>query len=150
MSKKNDGGWRSLDELKAIYIADIQSYTRNGDLGKPSKITMGGKEVWKVPVHYFHESNPKLAYVYVDVVTGKSKNDYDYDFFNNASNPDNWFTLKEVDVIIDKKEKAYDDYPDPTPFKDVLRNLYPESDFLINIFSFRIFTGWNEKIIKLN
>lgn len=84
-----------MDELKAIYIADIQSYTRDVDLGEPSKITMGGKEVWKVPVHYFNKSNPELAYIYVDVATGKSRNDFDYDFFNNASNPDNWFTLKK-------------------------------------------------------
>ncbi len=124
MSKENNGKWRSLDELKAIYIADIQAYKANGGLGEPSKITMDGKEIWKVPVHYIHENNPEqVEYIYVDVATGKSKNDYDYDFVNNASKPEDWFTLKEVDDIINKVSGLYG--PQET-FKNVLRDLYPE------------------------
>jgi hypothetical protein len=124
MSKENNGRWRSLDELKAIYIADIQAYTSNRGLGDPIKITMGGKEVWKVPVYYIHENDPEqVAYIYVDVATGKSRNDWDYDFYNNASKPEDWLTLKEVDDIINKLSGMYG--PQET-FKDALRDLYPE------------------------
>lgn len=124
MSKENFGSWRSLDELKAIYIADIQAYKANVGLGEPSKVIMEGKEIWKVPVHYIHENNPEqVEYIYVDVATGKSRNDYDYDFDNNASKPEDWFTLKEVDDIINKVSGLYG--PQET-FKNVLRDLYPE------------------------
>jgi hypothetical protein len=124
MSKENNGKWRSLDELKAIYIADIQAYTANVGLGEPSKVNMDGKEIWKVPVHYIHENNPEqVEYIYVDVATGKSRNDYDYDFDNNAPKPEDWFTLKEVDDIINKVSGLYG--PQET-FKNVLRDLYPE------------------------
>jgi hypothetical protein len=124
MSKENNGKWRSLDELKAIYIADIQAYKANVGLGDPSKVIMDGKEIWKVPVHYIHENDPEqVEYIYVDVATGKSRNDFDYDFDNNASKPEDWFTLKEVDDIINKVSGLYG--PQET-FKNVLRDLYPE------------------------
>lgn len=124
MSKENNEKWRSLDELKAIYIADIQAYKANVGLGEPNKVIMDGKELWKVPVHYIHENNPEqVEYIYVDVATGKSRNDYDYDFYNNASKPEDWFTLKEVDDIINKVSGLYG--PQET-FKNVLRDLYHE------------------------
>ena len=44
--------WRSLDELKAQYIAEIQMGGGDGSssVGRPQKITMDGKEIWKVPI----------------------------------------------------------------------------------------------------
>jgi hypothetical protein len=132
-SKVDGSEWKSLDELKASYIAEIQS---QGDIGKPEKITMDGKEIWKVPVNYV-DSN---EYVYVDTKTGKSKNTWDE--FNNASGTDGWLTLKQVDDTLNKMEKEWDkemesslgedeinelnSYPEPAPFRNVLRDLYPE------------------------
>ncbi|HEX3014080.1 MAG TPA: hypothetical protein VHO92_07390 [Methanobacterium sp.] len=135
MSKQNGNlnqpanTWRSFDALKAQYIADIQ---RNGDetVGEPHRITLNGKEIWKVPVYKFvsdwqGDYNDQLVgYVYVDVATGKSKKLYSdifYDLycyiFNDDPGTDDWLTLKEVD----EENKWW-----PTPVKDALRNLYPE------------------------
>ncbi len=128
MSKVNNKSWRSQDELKARYIAEIQARKSPG-VGKPSKITMEGKEIWKVPVYYYHESDPIITeYVYVDLKNGKSKNElYHHAFSNYTGKKPVWLSLKEVDAIIDKIEKANGyDYSDSRPFKDALRNLYPE------------------------
>ncbi len=141
MSKRNDDGegWRSLDELKASYIADIQT---NGpesidSNGKPQKINMGGKEIWKVSTHYMDGDGQEcVAYVYVDLATGKSKNTLPS--FNKFAGTDGWLTLKhgwltlkEVDNIINRGNKG--DYPSnylvdlgPGPFRDALRDSYPE------------------------
>ena len=55
MSKQNNGEWRSFDELKAIYIAEIQIRTYgDGGVKKPYKVTIEGKEVWKVPVYIYN------------------------------------------------------------------------------------------------
>lgn len=111
--------WRSMDELKACYIAEIQSSVE--DMSKPHKITMNGKEIWKVPVYdkdsYDLGKSEKVEYVYVDVATGKSKNTWDE--FNNASGTDNWLTLKQVDDTISKMYGW-----EPIPFRDTLRDLY--------------------------
>lgn len=113
--------WRSLDELKAIYIAEIQSSTE--DVSKPQKITMNGKEIWKVPVYdkdsYELGKSEKVEYVYVDVATGKSKNTWNE--FNNAAGTNSRLTLKQVDATINKMYVS-----GPIPFKNALRDLYLE------------------------
>ena len=124
MSKVENGEWKSLDELKALYIADIQS---NCGPGKPQKITMNGKEIWKVQ-EYDYEGDyldPQVEYVYVDVATGKSKNTWKE--FNEFAFKNDWLTLKEVDDTINRIDQL-----DPSlglegpSFKNALRNLYPE------------------------
>jgi hypothetical protein len=131
MSESNvtgDEEWNSLDELKASYIAGIQT---DDTLGKPQKITMDGKEIWKVPVNTIADVSGKDAvkYIYVDLATGKSKNTLDS--FNKAAGTDGWLTLKEVDDVINSGNYQSNYLTDlkPTeknPFKDVLRDLYPE------------------------
>ena len=121
--KQTKNKWRSFDELKAGYIAEIQAYDANGGVDEPIKITMDNKEIWKVPVYYYHEFDPKrTAYIYVDVATGKSKNTLPD--FNSAAGTDGWLTLKQVDYTVNKINSMHD-VPDP-PFKDALRDLYPE------------------------
>lgn len=122
MSKVNDDGWGSLDGLKAGYIAQIQS------LGYPlrnaQKVTIEGKEIWKVPVVTEFENNgteKTFKYIYVDVETGKSKNTLEH--FNEAAGTDGWLTLKEVDAVINEDNMRPSK---PKPFRDVLRDLYPE------------------------
>jgi hypothetical protein len=120
MSKVNYGEWRSLDELKALYIAEIQSL--GNPCRKPQKITMGSKEIWKVPVIYAKNSTGStVKYIYVDIATGKSRNTLED--FNRAAGTDGWLTLKEVDAVITKKGW---NRPRSSPFRDVLRDLYPE------------------------
>lgn len=121
--------WRSFDELKAIYIAEIQSTKSNGGVGEPAKITIDGKKIWKVPVYYYHEYDPKQTeYVYVDVATGKSKNGLYSDVFNEFSGTSGWLTLKEVDDIANNigDLRSMRDNLEPMPFKDALRDLYLE------------------------
>ena len=121
--------WRSFDELKAIYIAEIQSTKSSGGVGRPTKVTMNGKEIWKVPVYYYHEYDPKRTeYVYVDTVTGESKNELYSDVFNEISGTTGWLTLKDVDDIVNKIGDLRPMRGDlePMPFKDALRNLYPK------------------------
>ncbi|HEX3013478.1 MAG TPA: hypothetical protein VHO92_04290 [Methanobacterium sp.] len=119
MSKEDDGEWKSLDELKATYIADIQS---DSPLGKPQKITMNSKVIWKIPV--YHEdiyengsSTHEVTYVYVDLKTGKSKSTWGE--FNRAAGTNGWLTLKEVDYTSNKMILG-------PPSGDALRDLYPE------------------------
>jgi len=127
MSKGNggfgqpEGTWRSLDELVAAYIAQLESCAASDFIdGRPSKITMDGKEVWKVHIHYQHEYDPeRYWYIYVDVVTGQSKNEDDE--FNKAAGTDGWLTLKDVDNVL-KKGHNYG----PVLFKEGLRDYYPE------------------------
>ncbi len=110
--------WRSLDELKAQYIADIHSegLSENVRVGKPSKVTMDSRKIWKVPVYYYNDVDYKITeYVYVDLVTGKSKNTWND--FNEITWTKEWLTLKELD----DKSGLW-----PAPFKDALRDLYPE------------------------
>jgi hypothetical protein len=126
MSKRNLEGeeWRSFDELKAIYIAKIQV---NHPLGKPQKITRGGKEIWKVPVVLSSNNEDSVrGYIYVDVATGKSKNTLDE--FKKAAGTDGWLTLKEVDDVINKGDYQLNYLYDREPgqFRDVLRDLYQE------------------------
>ena len=105
--------WRSLDELKAAYIAELQS--GNGyDIGKPNKITLEGKTVWKVPLYDITNGEKLIGHIYVDLATGKSKN------VDLTGNTEGWLTLKEVDKFMDYGDAQY------PPFKDALRNLYPE------------------------
>lgn len=120
MSKEDDGEWKSLDELKATYIAEIQS---EGSLGKPQKITMNGKEIWKIPE--YHEdiyengsSTREVTYIYVDVATGKSKNTWSE--FNRAAGTNGWLTLKEADYI------SFKMFIGSPPSEDALRYLYLE------------------------
>ncbi|BDZ70056.1 hypothetical protein [Methanobacterium petrolearium] len=121
MSKKDDDEWRSLDELKASYIAQIQSM--GNPCRKPQKITMNGKEVWKVPVvtEFENGTDKTFKYIYVDLKTGKSKNTLEN--FNRAAGTDGWLTLKEVDAVINKQHQ---NYSEPSQFRDVLRDLYQE------------------------
>lgn len=121
--------WRSFDELKVVYIAEIQSTKSNGGIGRPIKITMEGKEIWKVPVYYYHEYDPKQTeYVYVDAATGKSKNELYNDVFNEVAGTNGWLTLKEVDDIVNKIGDLKPMHGDleTMPFKDALINLYQE------------------------
>ena len=105
--------WRSLDELKATYIAEIQS--GNGyDIGKPYKITLEGKTVWKVPLYDISDGEKLIGYIYVDLATGKSKN------VDLAGDTRGWLTLKEADKSLDYSDAQY------PPFIDALRDLYPE------------------------
>ena len=129
MSKKNgesiegtNNTWRSLDELKAKYIADLKTIAYKGlYIGKPSKITMDGKEIWKVPVYksdgqgtyLTYKEEEKVGYVYVDLSTGKSK--------GFLLGTESWSTLKEVDEALTKIGS-----PSSPPFKDALRDLYSE------------------------
>lgn len=109
-SKKGNGEWKSLDELKARYIAEIQGHkTDDGTLGEPYKVIMGGKEIWKV------QTSPD-EYVYVDLTTGKSKNTWKW--FNKVAGTDGWLTLKEVDNTISKIGMGSG--------RNALRDLYPE------------------------
>jgi hypothetical protein len=121
MSKKNGGmekpvnTWRSLDELKANFIAEIQSGS-GIDFDRPYKTTLEGKTVWKIPLYNIMSSKRELyGYVYVDLTTGKSKN------IDLLGRTEGWKTLKEID---DSINTMYD--VGPTPFKDALRDLYPE------------------------
>jgi hypothetical protein len=141
MSKRNgweetEDTWRSLDELKASYIAEIQSVNiaviqsvGTAYFERPYKVTREGKTVWKVPIRYTNDENQEfLDYVYADVATGKSKNTWDE--FNKFAGTDGWLTLKQVDDTINKIQKETDaSFGIPTlnpPFKDALRDLYPE------------------------
>lgn len=124
MSKQNDGEWRSFDELKASYIAEIQIRTYgDGGVERPYKTTIDGKEIWKVPVYIYkyNENSMQMQdeYVYVDLATGKSKNTA-YEF-NEAAGTDNWLTLAEVDNTINKIG-----YSKLLPFRDALRDIYPK------------------------
>jgi hypothetical protein len=130
MSKRNlegeYGEWRSLDELKASYIAEIQA---NHALSKPQKITMGGKEIWKISIvtDINDETGAKtVKYIYVDIATGKSKNTLDE--FEKAAGTDGWLTLKEVDGVINKGDYQLNYLYDREPgqFRDVLRDSYQE------------------------
>lgn len=126
MSKENNGSWRSLDDLKAQYIAGLQTIGEES-IGKPYKITLDGKEIWKVPVYYpvinasdqYTGDMELVGYVYVDIANGKSKKEGDiFDFMINLfqGNLDGWLTLKELDKQIDPMNG----------FRDALRNLYAE------------------------
>ncbi|WP_424353965.1 hypothetical protein [Methanobacterium sp. MBAC-LM] len=134
-SKMDNGEWKSLDELKASYMAEIQSvYTviiqsrGTAYLERPYKVTTEGKKVWKVPVMYTNDEDQEfLSYVYVDVATGKSKNTWDE--FNKFAGTDGWLTLKQVDNTINKIQKETDasfGIPTLTSFRDALRDLYSE------------------------
>jgi hypothetical protein len=120
----------SFDKLKAVYIAEIQSNGSNGGIGKPSKVTIAGKEVWKVPVYYFDVGygQKQVEYIYVNVKTGKNKNELYNDVFNEVSGTNSWLTLKEVDNIVNKigDLKPVMGNLEPIPFRDALRDLYPE------------------------
>lgn len=122
MSKVNDGEWRSFDELKALYIAQIQGL---GNLCRyPQKVTMDGKEIWKVPFatdFYENGTDRTVKYIYVDVTTGKSKNTLED--FNKAAGTDDWLKLKQVDAVLTKKNW---EYPKSKPFRNILRDFYPE------------------------
>lgn len=121
-SKVNYENWISLDELKATYIAQIQSL--GNPWRKPQKMAMGGKEIWKVPIvtDFFENGTDKtVKYIYVDVRTGKSKNTLED--FNKAARTDGWLTLKQLDAVITKNNW---NYPEQGPFRDVLRDIYPE------------------------
>lgn len=126
MSTKNGGmgpinTWRSLDELKANYITEIAEIAFLGnssmDFGRPYKVTLEGKPVWKVPVYNFLANSQGVygkelsGYVYVDLATGKSKV---VDFKTGTT--EGWRTPKEVDAKIGRSSQ----------FKDALRDLYPE------------------------
>ncbi len=122
MSKRNASRyrpmttWRSLNELKAAYIAEIRSC--NGeDIGKPYKVNLEGKIIWKVPIYDITNGKKLIAHVYIDLTSGKSKV-FDMTIMKEGE----WMTLKEVD---DSITNMYDVPKDP-PFKDALRSLYPE------------------------
>jgi len=125
--------WRSLDELKARYVAEIQS--NDEEIGEPSKIVRDGKEIWKVPVYsqfkvdqMTYDEEDLVGYVYVDLATGKSEKVYVGVFnkinallFKDIKGIDGWLTLKELDAKINRT------YGSPQmPFKDALRDLYLE------------------------
>jgi hypothetical protein len=121
MSKKNGGmektvnTWRSLDELKANFIAEIHSGS-GIDFDRPYKITLKGKTIWKILVYNIISDRRELyGYIYVDLITGKSKN------VDLTGKTEGWKTLKEID---DSINAMYD--VGPAPFKDALRDLYPE------------------------
>jgi len=121
MSKKNGGmeksvnKWRSLDELKANFIAEIQSGS-GIDFDRAYKTTLEGKTVWKISIYNIMPNKRELyGYVYVDLTTGKSKN------VDLTGRTEGWKTLKEID---DSINEMYD--VGSTPFKDALRELYPE------------------------
>jgi len=133
--------WRSSDELKAEYIADIHSETGNfgrpvgNDWGRPVKITMDGKEIWKVPLSlygydYGNNEDKMVGYIYVDLTTGKSKEVYNIDNLNGLGysilnvlvRKDGWVTLTELDNALMNNYRLY-----PPPFKDALRDFYPVS-----------------------
>lgn len=105
-SKKNNNRWKSFNELKAYYVAELNSGEHGFRLGKPYMITLDGKKVWKISV--YNISGKLYQNVYFNVVNGKSK-------INNNK----WKTLKEIDAEISKK--TY-----PVKFRDALRDFYPD------------------------
>ncbi|HML06062.1 MAG TPA: hypothetical protein VK426_09835 [Methanobacterium sp.] len=130
VAKDENGEWKSLDELKANYIADVQISGEDETLGKSQKIIVNGKEIWKVPVHEWiyefngieyigHIKEEPTDYIYVDLETGKSKRDGSFEdlVYNLFTGTGGWLTLKQIDSIANCW---------PYPFRDALRNLYPE------------------------
>lgn len=128
MAKEENGEWKSLDELKASYIAELQRYGEDSATGKPQKIIMDGKEIWKVPIYEYvynfngredigHLKEEPTDYIYVDLETGKSKRDGSFEdlIYNLFTGTNGWLTLKQIDSI------SSGPYP-----RDALRDLYPE------------------------
>jgi hypothetical protein len=149
MSKQNGNesdyfnSWRSFDELKASYIAEMQFYgIGETHTGRPQKITADGKEIWKVPVYEpiinFQDEyvgDKLVEYVYVDVATGKSKIVYNrahggifdkiYSFFFNDPVGTDWLTLKQVDDELNSRG-SLSGVTYGAPFRNALRDLYHE------------------------
>lgn len=130
MAKEENGEWKPLDELKAIYIADVQISGEDEVLGKPQKIAENGKEIWKIPVYEYaydfngseymgHTKGEPTDYIYVDLETGKSKRDGTCEdlIYNLFTGTNGWLTLKQIDSIANCW---------PYPFKDALRGFYHE------------------------
>lgn len=128
MAKEGNGEWKSLDELKASYIAELQRYGEESATGKPQKIIMGGKEIWKVPIYEYiydfngiedigHLKDEPTDYIYVDLETGRSKRDGTFEdtIYNLFTGTNGWLTLKQIDSI------------DSGPYhRNALRDLYYE------------------------
>lgn len=130
MAKEENGEWKSLDELKASYIAHVQISGEDEALGKPQKISITGKEIWKIPVCEYtydfngmeyigHIKDEPADYIYVDLETGKSKRDGTCEdaIYNLFTGTNGWLTLKQIDSIANCW---------PYPFRDALRDLYSE------------------------
>ena len=118
MSKSSfDPKWKSLDELKAQYVAWLQLMYPGLWPGTPVEVTLNGENIWKVPIYENPTGNaPKLdGYVYFDPLTGKSKG-----FDRDTGKEGQLMTLKELD----NSENIRSNYG--YSFKDALRNLYPE------------------------
>lgn len=119
MSTKNGGDdpvntWRSLDELKANYIAEIGS-EGSENLGRPQNITLNGEPVWEIPVYDLDNGEKLNGYIYVDLVTGKRN-------YLEASTGKmgSWETLKEID----DNTNAEHNLKHEKPYRDALRDLY--------------------------
>ena len=121
MSAKNGGDgpvetWRSLDELKALYIAELgDDY---GYYGRPQNITLDGKNVWEIPVYDEDYWGKIDGYIYVDLRTGKS-------IYLEASTgrTGSWDTLKDMDNRINEDSGL----KSGKQYRDALRDLYPET-----------------------
>lgn len=106
-SKKNNEPWKSFEELKAQYAAELNS--GNGIMvGKPTVVILDGKKLWKIPLYEYPSIGGAFwCDVYFDPVTGKSKR-----------GNDTWKTLKEID---DEVKEMYG-----ISVRNPLRDFYPE------------------------
>jgi hypothetical protein len=106
-SKKNNDTWKSFDEIKALYVVEL-NYECGMVMGKPRTVTLNGKKLWEIPLYnYPSDGGGFYCNFYFDHVTGKSKNG------NNE-----WKTLKELDDNINDMYGI--------SFRNALRELYPE------------------------
>lgn len=107
-SKKKQGKWKSFNELKAEYVAELHAGDANPKFGTPIIVTLNGKKIWKILVYEDFSSKKVFRfYVYFDDSNGKSKRD-----------GHKWMTLKELDDEISHKSGF--------KFKDALLDLYPQ------------------------
>lgn len=106
-SKKNQGKWKSFNEMKAVYIADLYAGDANPKFGTSQIVNVSGKKIWKIPVYEdFGSKKIFRFYVYFDASNGVSKRD-----------GTKWMTLKELDKVISHQYEIN--------FRDALRELYP-------------------------
>ena len=107
--------WRSFDELKATYVAQL--YYDTGEL-LFKRAEMKGSDIWMVPVVEEFNNEIYNYQVYFNAKTGYS---YVADEEGNSS----WVSLKGLDDKINS-ENNY-----KTPFRNVLRDLYPDKKISI-------------------
>ncbi|MDD3985113.1 MAG: hypothetical protein PHY59_04315 [Methanobacterium sp.] len=108
-SKKKHSAWRSFNELKALYVAELYTGDTGMEVhGKPKLITVKGQKLWKIKCYDKALPHKITRTVYFDDKTGKSKDNY----------TNKWFTLKQLDDAISQMYGI--------KFRDALRDFYPD------------------------